>query len=161
MSTFATTTALAVKMVGTTFDTATTALASACIVDAENEIKKHLAKQYDLGSIYFTTSIAPQVTSMTETLALGYMYENMSRGSKEGHARADRYIKRVMDNLIKLADGTLQLFDTAGALIPCSGNEWRVDCNTSDYPATFNEDHPRKWKPSSDKLDDIKDEREE
>lgn len=163
MGLFATTTGLEVKMIGTTFDTTTSDLASACITDAENEIRKQLGKTYDLTSGYFTTatSIPPQVRTLAETLAIGYMYENMSRGSKEGFARADRYLKRAMDNLSKLADNSLQLFDTAGALVPVSGDQWKVQSSTTDYSPTFNEDNPRQWRVSTNKLDDIKDERDE
>ena len=163
MGLFATTTGMQTKMVGTVFDTATTSLASACIYDAENEVKKQLAKRYDTESAYFqtSTSIPPIIRSVTETLALGYMYENMSRGSKEGHARADRYIKRAMENLTSLQVGELQLTDTAGALITELSNDWQVQHTGDDYASTFNEDDPKNWKVDKDKLDDIADERED
>ena len=163
MGLFATTTGLQTKMVGTSFDTATTNLASLCIWDAENEIKKQLAKTYDTSSDYFntSTSIPPMVRTLAENLAVGYMYENMSRGSKEGYARADRYIKRTMENLKALQEGTLQLFDTAGSLIEGSGQQWQVLSNTKDYSNTFNEDNPKRWKISEEKLDDIDSERDE
>jgi hypothetical protein len=149
-------------MVGTTNDTATAALASACVYDAENEIKKLLAKRYDFSASPFltTTSIPPIITTLTETLAVGYMYENMARGGKEGYARADRYIKRVMDNIQKLVEGSAQIVDVDGIPVDEIEGEWRV-LGTEEYPNTFNEDNPKSWRPSHSKLDAIKDERDE
>jgi hypothetical protein len=163
MGVFATITALETKMVGIDFDTVTSALADACITDAESEVKKYLSKGYDLTTNYFNVfaSVPPLVRSLTETLAVGYMYENMSRGSKEGLARSDRLIERATQNLTLLQEGTLQLYDTTGALVPTNGKQWQVQCNTSDYSNTFNEDKPKNWRPDRDKLDDISDERDE
>jgi hypothetical protein len=149
-------------MVGTVNDTATVSLASASIYDAENEIKKRLGKRYDFSVSPFltTTSIPPMITSLTETLAIGYMYENMARGSKEGYARADRYIKRVTDNITELLEGEAALLNTAGAALTELEGPWRVQ-STDAYPPTFNEDDPKFWKVSTDKLEDIEDERDE
>ena len=161
MGTFATTSSLFTKMIGTTSDTATTNLASASIYDAENEVKKHLSKRYDFSSAPFltTTSIPPVITTITETLALGYMYENMSRGSKEGYARADRYIVRAMDNIKALLNGEAQLTSSDGALISEVDGDWKVYA-TENYSPTFNEDDPKNWRIDADKLDDISDERD-
>jgi hypothetical protein len=161
MGLFATTSSLSIKMVGTVFDSATTILASASIYDAENEIKKKLSKRYDFSVSPFltTTSIPPMVTYLTETLAIGYMYENMARGSKEGYERADRYIQRVMDNLTSLLEGEVQLMDSSGTLIPEIEGDWAVH-TTDNYSPTFNEDDPESWAVDQDKLDDISDERE-
>lgn len=161
MGTFATSTSLAVKMVGTTFNSAASDLASACIEDAENEIMKNLSGMYDLEADYFQTSTStpPMVRTLTENLAMGYMYECLSRGGKESYMRSDRLIKRVTENLKALADGTMQLFDTLGALIVPTNTKWRVISNTSEYTPTFGEDHPRRWKIDSTKLDDIADSR--
>lgn len=162
MGTFATTTSLSAKMIGTVFDTATTALASTCVTDAENEVKKMLSKRYDFTATPFltTTTIPPMVTMITETLALGYMYENMSRGSKEGYARADRFIERAMDNLTKLLDGDVQLMDSSGSLIPEIEGDWRVIGTGSSYSPTFNEDDPKNWEVDKEKIQDIADERD-
>lgn len=143
-------------MAGTVNNSATVSLASACIYDAENEIKKHLSKRYDFSVAPFltTTTIPPIVTTMTETLAIGYVYENMARGSKEGYARADRYIQRVMDNIASLLAGEAQLTDSSGDLITEIDGDWTV-YSTDTYTPTFNEDDPSQWAPDDDKLDDI------
>ena len=148
-------------MVGTVFDTLTTNLASASIYDAEAEIEKRLSKRYDFSAAPFdtTTTIPPMITVLTETLAIGYMYENMSRGSKEGYARADRYIKRVMENIDSLLAGEAQLTDSSGDLITEIDGDWAIQSAT-DYSPTFNEDDPDNWAVDQDKLDDIADERE-
>ena len=158
---FATTSSLSVKMVGTVFDTATTSLASTCIYDAENEIRKRLALRYDFTASPFltTTSIPPMISTLAETLAVGYMYENMARGSKEGYARADRYIKRAMENLTALAAGEAALVGVSGTVIDVIEGDWAIRA-TTDYAPTFNEDDPHSWAVSSTKLDDISDERD-
>lgn len=162
MGLFCTTTALQTKMVGTIFDTATLALASACVYDAENELRKHLCKRYDFSASPFltTTSIPPMLSTLCENLAVGYMYENMARGSKEGYARADRYIDRVMENVQALLDGEAQLVDSNGDLITEIEGDWAVRSTTA-YPQTFNEDDPHNWKVSTEKLGDIADDRDE
>jgi len=152
---------MAIKMVGTTFDTATTALAVICLTDAENEIRKQLAKRYNFSAAPFILSatIPPMVTTLAENLAVGYMYENMSRGSKEGYARADRYIKKVNTNLQMLSAGNAQLMDSSGSLISEIEGDWKVHA-TSPYAHTFNEDHPKNWAVSESKIDDIQTERD-
>lgn len=164
MGLYATTTGLQTKMVGTVFDSATTSLASACIYDAENEVKKYLSKRYDLETAYFTTatSIPPLVRSLTETLAVGFMTEHMARGSKEAIARGAAIQKRAMDNLTMIQEGKSQLFDTAGALIPedSTGSDWQVLHNGETYAPTFDEGDPKNWKVDRDKLTDIADEKD-
>jgi hypothetical protein len=86
------------------------------------------------------------------------MYENMSRGSKEGFARADRYIDRVMANINALLEGDAQLTDSSGNLVTEIEGDWRVVATTV-YPQTFNEDDPHNWRVSQDKLEDIEDDR--
>ena len=162
MGAFATTTSLAVKMVGTVFDTATLALASACIYDAENELKKHLCKRYDFSAAPFltTTTLPPMMTTLAERLAIGYMYENMARGSTEGYARADRYIKGAMDNVQSMLNGDAQLTDSSGSLVTEIDGDWAIKSATDLYPNTFNEDDPKNWAVSITKLEDIADERD-
>lgn len=156
-----TTTALATRMIGTVFDTATTALGTQCITDAQNEINKRLAGKYDFSATPFNTTTAypPIYTTLIERLAVGYMYENMSRGSKEGYARADRYIKSVMDNITELIDGEAEILDSTGAPVTEIEGSWSVQATTA-YPNTFNEDDPELWTVSQDKLDDIESERD-
>lgn len=158
MGMFATTTSLDLKMIGTIFDSATTSLASASIYDADNEIKKALGKRYNFAAAPFltTTTYPPILTSICETLAMGYMYENMSRGSAEGYARADRFIKRAMDNLAAIADGKMELLDASDSPVSAIDGTWAFKTSDAeDYEPTFQEDDPLNWGVDSDKLDDI------
>ncbi len=150
-------------MVGTTFDSATTSLAQLCITDAENELRKRLSKRYDFSIAPFLlySTVPPMVITLAETLAVGYMYENMSRGGKEANARADRYIKRAMENITDLLEGSAQLVTSAGVLVDEISGDWRTLSSTDNYSPTFNEDDPDSWAVSSNKLDDISSEREE
>lgn len=160
MGTYATTSSYDVILVGTTLDTATTSVISKCITWAENEINKKLAKRYDVSAWSTAALTPPMVTSMCEQLALGYFYDNNSRGGKEGGARADRLIKRVMANLDELAMGKLELVNSSGSIITARGTAKGVLSSTSDYSATFAEDDPLTWAVDPDKLDDISDGRE-
>jgi hypothetical protein len=148
-------------MIGTVFDSATTSLATECILDAEAEVNKFLAKRYDLSSNYFQTSTAtpPLVRTIARWLAQGYMYDQMARGTESKRAAA--LIKRGLDNLELIRDGKSELFDTAGSILPESTDSAsRVLSNTSDYSNTFNEDDELSWRVDDDKLDDIDSERD-
>lgn len=160
MGTYATTSSYDVILVGTTLDTATTSVISKCITWAENEINKKLAKRFDVSAWSTAALTPPMVTTMCEQLALGYFYDNNSRGGKDGQLRADRLIKRVMENLNELAKGQLELVNSSGSIVTARGTAKGVLSNTSDYTQTFAEDDPLSWAVDSDKLDDLSDERE-
>ena len=154
MGTYATTTNLAILMVGTSFDAATTSLATRLITHAENEVNKYLSKRYDIGS--FQTSVPPIVTSITETLAEGYMRQRMSRGGKEGDNRGTTLIKQALENLKAIAAYELDIVDSSGDVVTdMSQTAYRVLSNTSDYTPTFDEGDPLYWAVDQDKLDDI------
>lgn len=155
---YATTSSLQTLMIGTTFDTITTALASKCITMAENEINKALTTRYDVSDFYGTNGVVPpMVTSWCEQLAVGYMYRFMSRGSDSiFKGAADNLVKPVLEELKALTENKISLVDTSGSQITGSIG---VLCNTDDYVPTFNEDDPLDWSVDSDKLDDIEDER--
>lgn len=143
-------------MVGTEFDTATTSLATRLITHAENEVNKYLSRRYDVSAFNTSTAIPPLVTSLTETLAEGYMYQRMSRGGKEAMARANELIKQAVSNLKDIAEYKLDLVDTNGSsIVDMSQTAYRVLCNTSDYTPTFAEDDELNWEVDIDKLDDI------
>ncbi|CAB4170107.1 hypothetical protein UFOVP903_55 [uncultured Caudovirales phage] len=156
---YATTTSLQVLMVGTVFDTATTALASKLITHSENEVNKWLSKRYDVTAL--SASVPPLVTSLTETLAEGYVYQRMSRGGKEADQRGKILIGQVLENLKLISDYKLDLVDSGGAVVvDMSQTAYRVLSSTSGYTDTFNEDDPLDWGVDPDKLSDIEDGRE-
>ena len=160
---YATTSSLDTRMVGLTFDTATTALAAEMIVDAENEVNKYLARRYDLSSSYFatTTAIPPIVRSLTTRLAEAYMWKSGSRGGKESITRGEALEKSVMKNLEDIAAYKGELTDTLGSIIPDKSNTaYRVLSNTQGYTPTFNEDKAESWRVDQDKLEDIRNERD-
>lgn len=163
MGTYSTTTSLETRMVNVSFDTATAALAGEMISDAEAEVNKYLSRRYDISTVTFqtATSIPPLVRSMATRLAEGYMWQAMSRGSKESLARGKALIDGVMENLKAIAEYKGEIMATSGSVIvDMSNTSYRVLSNTKDYTPTFNEDPPTKWKIDSDKLDDIASERD-
>lgn len=157
-----TTTAMSTRMVGTVFDTATTALATLNLTDAQNEINKRLAGKYDFSASPFNTTTAypPIYVTLIEQLAVGYTYRDMARGSKEGYARAKMYIDGVMDNIDEIVNGDAQIVDSTGAVVDEIDGDWAVQVTTA-YPNTFNEDDPENWEVSTTKLDDIGSERDD
>lgn len=163
MGLFATTTSLAVNMLGYNFDTATTALATKKITDAENEIKKYLSKRYSFASAPFTTYAAmpPLIISLCEKLAEGYMYRSNSRGGKESLTRGKELITEALENLKMIRDYKSDLLNASdGVVSEITNTAYAVKCNTSNYSETFNEDDEKNWAIDSDKLDDIADARD-
>jgi len=143
-------------MIGTTFDTITTSLATKLITHAENEVNKYLSKRYDVGSWTTSSSTPPLITSLTETLSEGYMAQRMSRGGKEAMARGKDLISQVRLNLEMLMNYKADLLDSSGDVVSdFSNTAYRVLSNTDGYSSTFNEDSELNWAVDSDKLDDI------
>lgn len=161
MGIYATSTSLQILMIGTEFDTATTSLCSKLIDHAENEVNKYISKRYDIGTFYTTTaSVPPILTSLTETLTEGYMYQRMSRGGKDAMSRGKMLIDQALLNLKLIAEYKADLTDADGDVISDSANSaFQVLSTTSDYSNTFNEDDPLNWEVDPDKLDDISTER--
>lgn len=163
MGKYATTTSLATIMIGTTFDANTTFFASKCVDWAEADCNKYLAKRYDISASTFqtTTSIPPLVRTLAEQIATGYMFTLNSRASKETIERGEKLIKMANEQLQAIVSYEAHLYDTAGSLITESSNTaYQVQCNTSDYSTTFNEDDELSWAVDTDKLDDIDDGRD-
>jgi phage gp36-like protein len=162
MGTYATTTGLQVLMIGVTFDSVTSALATKMITHAENEVDKYLSNRYDTSASPFDTSttIPPIITSITETLAEGYMHQRMSRGGKDAMARGQTLIEQAIDNLKLISDFKLNITDSSGDIVAdMSNTSYRVASTTEGYSNTFNEDDELNWEVDQDKLDDIEDER--
>lgn len=161
MGTYATTTSLSILMIGTTFDTLTTALGTKLITHAENEINKYLSKRYDVSAWTTAAATPPLVTSLCEKLSEGYMHQRMSRGGKESVDRGGILIKQALENLKMIADYKADLLDSSGSVVSdFSNTSYRVLSNTSDYTPTFGEDDELNWKVDQDKLDDIDSERD-
>jgi len=155
---YSTTTVLDVNMVGVDFDTATAALGSNMIVEAQNEINKWVSKRYPISSYVTTTAYAtnpPVLLSWCDRLAEGYMWIRLSRGSKESIARGKEMIKDVKECLQALANNKVDLVSSSGSAITELTNPDNVLSNTEDYAATFDEDDPLNWGVDSDKLNDI------
>jgi hypothetical protein len=165
MSVFcATYTSIQYRLINTDFtNTNTAALFTEAALAADDDIRGHLAKRYDVSSSYFQTSTSapPLLRKVGQDLTIGYIIEGLSRGSKEDQARSDRYLKRGFSLLEKIANFEMEIFDTAGSLIPGSTTNYAgVKENSSGYHNTFNEDAPTSWAIDQNKLDDIEDERD-
>jgi 1,2-phenylacetyl-CoA epoxidase catalytic subunit len=161
MGTYATTTSLQTVLIGVTFDTATTSLATQCISWAETEINKYLIKRYDITTfLATTTAVPPLVRTWAEQLAEGYFWQRNSRGSKESLTRGNEIVKDVKSNLKDVAEYKGHIFNTTGSLIEDkSTTAYRVKSTTEDYSDTFNEDDTLDWAVSTDKVSDIADDR--
>jgi len=165
MGTYCTTTTLETLMVGVTFNTLTSSLATVMIEQAEAEINKYLSKRYDLSSNYFqtSTSVPPLVRTWCQRLSEGYTWHHLSRGGAGDMSltRGDKLIEPTIENLKMVADYKMDVTDTLGSVIDDMANtSYRVLSNTEDYTDTFAEDDPLVWAVDSDKLDDISDERD-
>lgn len=159
MSTYCTTTSLDTLMVTTSFDSATTALAGQVITWSENEINKTLSERYNVTGWTAASVTPPHVKTLCEWLSLGYLYEAMSRGSKDQYTRSDRYLLRAKSNMKDIIDNKINLVNTAGSAIADLSTRRTVLTNTDSYTQTFDEDNPLNWKVDSDKLNDIETDR--
>lgn len=161
MGYYMTSTSMPILMVGVEFDTATSALAAKMIVHAEAEVDKYLSKRYDLTAVHALTPAPPLLTSLSETLAEGYMWLRMARGgSKEAVARAKDLINLALDNLKLIADYQEDVVDNGGNPLPEGDNSgYRILSSTSDYAPTFNEDSELNWTVDEQKILDIASER--
>lgn len=156
MGFYCTTTSLQTAMVGSNFDSATTSLATDMIEDAEAEVDKYLSNRYDLSGSPFNTSttIPPIVKTCCKWLAMGYMYQQLARGAAS--ERAKDLIDRATGNLKMISEFKMNVLDSAGSVVAeGSTSSYRVQCNTTDYSSTFNEDDELNWAIDEDKLDDI------
>jgi hypothetical protein len=153
-----TTTAINTLIPEFSFDTATSLLGDKVVKRSENEIRKYLSKRYDLSSDTFqtTTSTPPLIQDLCEQMATGYMRVYFSRGGKETIKLGWELVKEARDNLKKIMEYELDLFDSTGSIIADKSNTaYRVLGDTDDYTTTFNEDDPLDWAVDKDKLNDI------
>lgn len=162
MATFCDVTSVAAMLPDTELNTATSSLIGECITNAEDEIRRALAVRYDISSDYFQTSTAtpPGLRKICKWLSIGYTYEALSRGGKNAFDRADRYIKKAMDEIKSIQEYKSSLVDTAGSVIPGGTNNLPMFSNTEDYHDTFDEGREIRWRIDRDKLQDIRDEKD-
>lgn len=155
-----TVTSISVRVPDLELDTATTAMVSASIDDAEAEVNKYLSRRYDMSPFQTTTaSIPPLMRTLSIRLTEAYVWQRNSRGAKESLKRGDNLEKSVIENLIALSTYVANLTDTAGSLIPSDANNgaFRVLSNTVDFRDTFNEGKSSQWHVDRDKLEAIDD----
>jgi hypothetical protein len=147
-------------LVGSTLQNGTAA-AALCITQAEDEIKKQLAKRYDVSDAAFQTagSIPPMLQHIALWLSLGYFFQISSRGGPESMKRGKAFIDQAMTNLKEIASREADLVDSVGAPIAEASNYMAMTSTSKNYSPTFNEDDPLNWAVDSDKLDDIDSER--
>jgi len=156
---YCTTTSLETLMIGTTFDTLTTNLATKAITYARNEVDKWCAMRFDVSGWTYGTN-PPITTDWCEKLAVGFMYKAMSRGSKDALKRAASFIDPVMENLKGVVEHKQELLDSTGsALTDSSTGTHYMKSTTEDYHQVFNLDDPLNWSVDQDQLDDISDDR--
>lgn len=158
MGTYATTTALDTMIPGVNIGTTTaSSLAGLCITWAENQVNAKLSRRYDTSSWNTSTAVPPQVRSITEMIAGGHFFKQISRGGPESLERGNELMQDGLDQLMMLAKSECDLLDTAGSFTPERTDSSRVHVvsSTSAYHTTFDEDDPLNWTPDSDKLSDI------
>ena len=152
---YCTTTSLDIIMIGTNFDTATTALGGKAIEWAESEINKYLSKRYDISG-FTVGSIPPVIVSWCEQLAVGSTYRENGRGSKEARERFIAYVEPVQENLQMVRDYQMDLVDSLGSVIAdFSNTAYRALSTTDTYTETFAEDNELQWAVDKNKLKDI------
>ena len=158
MGTFATFTSLDTIIPGVQIDTTTgQSLASICINWAENKVKAKLSRRYDVSNWSTSTAVPPQITSITEMIACGHLFKQISRGAPESITRGNEIMQDGIDQLMQLANMECDLVNTAGSLINERTDSTReeVISSTTGYHTTFDEDSPLNWVIDPDKVSDI------
>lgn len=161
-SRYMTTTTLDLVMVGVNFSATDMAtLAAKAVTQAEAEVDKYLSKRYDLTASPFVpagATVPPIVVQLSERIAEAYLWQWLSRGSKEGRTRAKELLEDAKPNLEAIRDYEMDVIDSTGAVVvDMSNTAYRVKCNTSTYVDTFDEGPELSWRPDADKLQDISD----
>lgn len=162
MGSYATTTSISnlipffLKGNTTTSDTTGVALFSAQVDRAEGEVNSFLSARF---AMPFST-VPPLVRSLTEDIACYYTIRAAYTHDGELQNKFLDDFKSAFETLQSIRDGKTNLAYTDGSLVPSRSSD-RYLSNTNDYSPTFNLDSARKWKVSGNRLDDIKDERDE
>lgn len=160
MGSYATTTSLDTLMPEYDFTAPINSLASICINWAESKIKSELSRRYDVSAAPFLDNSNPELVSLSEQLAIGFMFKQMSRGAPESLERGDTMIAFAMNCIEDIATYKRDLANSDGTLVD-SRSDRSITKSTSDsYHRTFNEDDPLNWDADPDKLEDIFDERD-
>lgn len=135
-----------------TVSTLTSAAILTAIYRAESIIDAHISRRYTVP----VTPTPPLLTTISCDLTI---YRLMTRRLFSGEQMnrsdwPDRY-KESMDLLIAIADGSLQLTNSAGAVIVPSVGADIAWTNTQGYTPTFNEDGDLNSVIDPGKLEDI------
>jgi hypothetical protein len=158
LGTYATTTSLQ-AITFLTFDSATTAMATECITDAEAEVNKLLAKRYDVGAWSTSAATPPTIQSLAKRYAEGLFWQRNSRGNPADVKRGQDILDGVMANLCAIAEGKASIVDAAGDIVATRTGRG-VLSSTDSYTPTFGEDSDLNWRPDSDKVTDTEDARD-
>lgn len=158
MGTFATYTTLDTLIPGIGINTTTAqSLGSRCIDWAEGFVKAKLARRYDVSAWSTFAATPPQVKYITEQIATGHFFQQISRGAPESLTRGQNLIDKGSDQLMMIAKNECDLVNTAGSFVTERTTSAREDviCSSSAYHTTFDEDNPLNWEVDSSKLSDI------
>ena len=163
MGVYATTTALDTLMIGVTFDSATSAMATKAIEHAEAMINSYIGNRYNIAGAPFqtTSTIPPKIKSLAEQISEGWVWTKSTRGSGADFERGKELRREALVCLESIRDYKLNLFDSSGSIITeKTTSNFRVQSNTVTFTPTFGEDDPLDWEVDRDKLQDISDSRD-
>ena len=137
-------------------------LISSHVTRADTLINSYLVERYDISSFDTAGSVPPVLKTYSEDIASYYTLRSLYGGDGQNLNEYIQEYYKALEDLTKIREGEMNLFDTAGSQIPAklSSTIDVVSSNTEDYTPTFLEDGPLSWATDSDKLDDIEDDRD-
>jgi hypothetical protein len=142
--------------------TATTSLVTSHISRADNIINGKIVKRYDISGFDTTGSVPPILISLSEDITSYFtMRSYFSSDNQNENEWVDKFLL-AKETLDMLREGDMDLFDTAGSLIPereTDLGDGLVVSSTEEYQSFFDEDEPINWKVDDDKLTSIRDAR--
>lgn len=143
--------------------TSTLEIMSNTVIRATDITNGYVISRYDVSSFNTAGSVPPLLKTITEDIAAYYTMRSLYSGDNQNLNEWIEKYQESMELLQKIRESDMDLFDTAGNLIPdreTGSNTRLVDSNTRAYNPTFGEDSSTSWNVDENKLDALGDTRD-
>lgn len=126
--------------------------------DAESEVNARLAKLY---TVPVAGTVPILQTISTEIAAQKYLAQRAFTGERNNDSPWPKSFDRAWTTLDEIAEGKIPLVNNSGDLIATNDTRVEMWSNTKDYQPTFTEDDMNLQWVDGEKIDDIRDARDD